>query len=73
MLIPRERFRAINFSGTIALDKIKSSEKSSEKSRDKIICEMRANPEITINELATMLSISDRAVSKHLKNYKMKD
>ncbi|MDE5880222.1 MAG: winged helix-turn-helix transcriptional regulator [Muribaculaceae bacterium] len=28
---------------------------------------MRANPNVTINELATMLSISDRAVSKHLK------
>jgi ATP-binding trancriptional regulator with HTH domain len=28
---------------------------------------MRENPLITINELATMLSISDRAVSKHLK------
>ncbi|MDE5877852.1 MAG: winged helix-turn-helix transcriptional regulator [Muribaculaceae bacterium] len=28
---------------------------------------MRENPIVTINELATMLSISDRAVSKHLK------
>ena len=28
---------------------------------------MNDNPSVTINELATMLSISDRAVSKHLK------
>ena len=45
----------------------KGSEKSSEKTRDRIVREMKENPLITINELATMLSISDRAVSKHLK------
>ena len=45
----------------------KSSEKSSEKTRDRIVCKMKENPSVTINELATMLSISDRAVSKHLK------
>ena len=55
--------------GTIDFDKIKGSEKS----RDKIIREMRADLNVTINELTTMLSISDRAVSKHLKNYKLKD
>ena len=44
-----------------------SSEKGSEKTRDRIVCEMKENPSVTINELATMLSISDRAVSKHLK------
>ena len=45
----------------------KSSEKGSKKTRDRIVCEMKENPLVTINELATMLSISDRAVSKHLK------
>ncbi|MBD5256973.1 MAG: winged helix-turn-helix transcriptional regulator [Bacteroides sp.] len=45
----------------------KSSEKGSKKTRDRIVCEMKENPSVTINELATMLSISDRAVSKHLK------
>ena len=45
----------------------KGSEKSSEKTRDRIVREMKENPLITINELAIMLSISDRAVSKHLK------
>lgn len=43
------------------------SEKGSEKTRDRIVREMKGNPTVTINELATMLSISDRAVSKHLK------
>ena len=28
---------------------------------------MKGNPKVTINELATILSVSDRAVSKHLK------
>lgn len=45
----------------------KSSEKGSKKTRDRIVCEMKENPSVTINELALMLSISDRAVSKHLK------
>lgn len=45
----------------------KGSEKGSEKTRDRIVREMKENPLITINELATMLSTSDRAVSKHLK------
>ena len=45
----------------------KSSEKGSKKTRDRIVCEMKENPSVTINELATMLSISDRAVSKHLR------
>ena len=45
----------------------KSSEKGSKKTRDRIVCEMKENPSVTINELAKMLSISDRAVSKHLK------
>ena len=31
---------------------------------------MKENPSVTINELATILSISDRAVSKHLKKCK---
>lgn len=42
-------------------------QKGSEKTRDRIVREMNGNPLITINELATMLSISDRAVSKHLR------
>ena len=45
----------------------KGSEKSSEKNRDRIVREMKENPSVTIHELATMLSISDRAVSKHIK------
>lgn len=45
----------------------KSSVKSSEKTRDKIVREMRNNPNVTIHELAMMLAISDRAISKHLK------
>ena len=45
----------------------KSSEKGSEKNRDRIVREMKENPSVTIHELATMLSISDRAVSKHIK------
>ena len=45
----------------------KGSEKGSKKTRDRIVCEMKENPLVTINELATMLSISDRAVSKPLK------
>lgn len=45
----------------------KSSEKGSKKTRDRIVCEMKKNPSVTINELAIMLSISGRAVSKHLK------
>ena len=48
-------------------DTQKGSEKGSEKTRDRIVCEMKENPSVTINELAKMLSISDRAVSKHLK------
>lgn len=73
--IPREKFVAINMGGTTDLNHYKGSEKSSEKgsekgsekTRDKIIREMRANPMVTINELATSLGISDRAISKHLK------
>ena len=52
------------------LDSLTGSEKGSEKSSEKtrrIVCKMKENPSVTINELATMLSISDRAVSKHLK------
>ena len=48
-------------------DTQKGSEKGSEKTRNRIVCEMKENPSVTINELAKMLSISDRAVSKHLK------
>ncbi|HBY15867.1 MAG TPA: hypothetical protein DEG90_01885 [Porphyromonadaceae bacterium] len=48
-------------------DTQKGSEKGSEKTRHRIVCEMKENPSVTINELAKMLSISDRAVSKHLK------
>ena len=51
----------------------KGSEKSSKKTRDRIVCEMRENPSVTINDLATMLSISDRAVSKHLKKLQEED
>lgn len=43
------------------------SEKGSEKTRNRIIHEMRNNPNITIHELAMMLAISDRAISKHFK------
>ena len=45
----------------------KGSEKGSEKTRDRIVSEMKKNPSVTINKLATTLSISDRAVSKHIK------
>ena len=69
--IPREKFVAISLGGTTDFSKHqgseKGSEKSSEKTRDRIVSEMSENPLVTINELAIMLSISDRAVSKHLK------
>lgn len=73
--IPREKFVAVNIGGTTVVNpqngsekgSEKSSEKGSEKPRERIVSEMSENPSVTINELATMLSISDRAVSKHLK------
>ncbi|TFU91900.1 winged helix-turn-helix transcriptional regulator [Barnesiella sp. WM24] len=73
--IPRERFEAVNLGGTTEINRHQSSEKSSEKgsgkssekTRDRIVREMKDNPLVTINELATILSISDRAVSKHIK------
>lgn len=73
--IPREKFVAVNIGGTTVVNpqngsekgSEKSSEKGSEKPRERIVSEMSENPFVTINELATMLSISDRAVSKHLK------
>lgn len=74
--IPREKFKAINLGGTTDINRHQGSEKGSkkgsEKSRDKIVREMRRNPLVTINELAIMLSISDRAVSKHIKKLQEK-
>lgn len=48
-------------------DSHENSMKGSEKTRDRIIREMRNNAKVTIHELAMMLAISDRAISKHLK------
>ena len=45
----------------------KSSQKGSQKSSQKIIDLISARPEITIEELAAQLKISDRAVKKHLR------
>ena len=69
--IPRERFEAVNLGGTTEINRHQSSGKSSGKSRDRIVREMKDNPLVTINELATMLSISDRAVSKHIKKLQL--
>ncbi|MBQ4439601.1 MAG: putative DNA binding domain-containing protein [Kiritimatiellae bacterium] len=44
----------------------KSSQKGSQKSSQKIIATISDNTEITIRELASMLGISQRAVSKHI-------
>ena len=82
VIIPREKFQAVNLGNVTEFNQFnqstcseKSSEKSSEKgsekgsenNRDRIVREMKENPGVTINELASMLSISDRAVSKHIK------
>lgn len=45
----------------------KGSEKGSEKTKTKIVIAISNNSVITISQLAQMLNISDRAVSKHLK------
>lgn len=73
VLIPREKFKAISIGDVVDMNNgsekssQKGSEKSSQKTRDRIIKEMQDNPEVTINQLATLISISERAVSKHIK------
>ena len=51
----------------------KSSEKGSEKSSEKIIKEISTNPTITTFQLASILSISERAVAKQLKRLQDSD
>ncbi len=50
-----------------------SSQKSSQRSSQKIIELMRGDPEITIAELAQQLGISDRAVKKQITKLKQQD
>lgn len=50
----------------------KSYQKGSQKSSQKIWDLIQANPEITIEDLAKGLSISDTAVKKHITNLKAK-
>ena len=44
----------------------KISQKSSEKSSEKILRYIAKNPKITISELASEIGISERAISKNL-------
>ena len=46
----------------------KRSEKSSQKSSQKIIGLLRNNPQITIDQMAAEIGISSRAIKKHLAN-----
>ena len=52
------------------LDKLTGSEKSSEKSSEKIIRTIKQNPAVSAQELADMLGITSRAVEKHLSKLK---
>ena len=47
-----------------------SSQKGSQKSSQKILSQLRANPEITIAELVTALALTDRAIKKQLEKLK---
>jgi len=49
-----------------AVDKIEISVSGSQKSSQKIITLMKENQNITINELAQIIGISDRAVKKNI-------
>jgi len=63
------QFKAV-FPRKVALDL--GSQKSSQKSSQKIIDAIKENPEVTIKELADMLRISDRAVKKNIAILKKK-
>jgi ATP-dependent DNA helicase RecG len=47
------------------------SQKGSQKSSQKILNLLRANPEITIAELAESLMLTDRAIKKQLEKLKL--
>ena len=77
--ILREKFQAVNLGGTTDVEQFKTkqdgsektdpkgSEKGSEKSSEKIINAIALNALVTTTQLAQALSISERAVAKHLK------